>query len=190
MRLSWNRPSENGGSAIIRYEYRYAATGEAWTEREKVGAGTHGVALGGLINGREYEFEVRPVNALGKGATETVMLVKTVATKPVRARRWHRINGILGNYAPGTQGYIRILKARPAPRGIPVDVCCISLRASRVAASFLFHACKRQYPGGNGSVPPSLSSPSANGLPLMTGGSASALQVSRPARRSLAFRPG
>ena len=35
----------------------------------------------------------------------------------------------------------------------------------------------------------SLSSPSANGLPLKTGGSASVLSVSRPARRSLAFRP-
>ena len=32
VRLSWNRPSDNGGSAIIRYEYRYAATGEAWSE--------------------------------------------------------------------------------------------------------------------------------------------------------------
>ena len=31
--------------------------------------------------------------------------------------------------------------------------------------------------------------PARHGLPLMTGGSASALSVSRPARRSLAFRP-
>ncbi len=54
---------------------------------------------------------------------------------------------------------------------------------------FLFHACRRQYPDGNGSVPVSLASPSANGLPLLTGGSASVLPVSRPARRSLAFRP-
>ena len=42
---------------------------------------------------------------------------------------------------------------------------------------------------GSGSVPASLSSPSANGLPLKPGGSASVLSVSRPARRSLAFRP-
>ena len=38
-------------------------------------------------------------------------------------------------------------------------------------------------------MPASLSSPSANGLPLKPGGSASVLSVSRPARRSLAFRP-
>ena len=42
---------------------------------------------------------------------ETGMVVKTVATRPVPARRWHQINGILGNYAPETrQGYIRIRK--------------------------------------------------------------------------------
>ena len=73
VRLSWNRPSDNGGSPIIRYEYRYAATGEAWSEWENVGAGTRSVTVGNLINGREYVFEVRAVNALGKGGVETVM---------------------------------------------------------------------------------------------------------------------
>ena len=89
----------------------------------------------------------------------------------------------------GTTDPSATLTARPAPRGVPVDVCPISIRASRVAAFFLFHACQRHYPDGSGSVPASLSSPSANGLPLKTGGSASVLSVSRPARRSLAFRP-
>ena len=42
VRLSWNRPSDNGGSAIIRYEYRYQAVGEAWSQWENVGAGRAG----------------------------------------------------------------------------------------------------------------------------------------------------
>ena len=71
MRLSWNRPSDDGGSAIIRYEVRYQAVGEAWSEWENVGAGTRGVTVGNLVNGREYIFEVRAVNALGKGGAET-----------------------------------------------------------------------------------------------------------------------
>ena len=75
VRLSWSRPSDNGGSPIIRYEYRYAATGEAWSQWEQVGAGSSGVTVGNLINGREYVFEVRAVNALGKGAVETAMAV-------------------------------------------------------------------------------------------------------------------
>ena len=42
---------------------------------------------------------------------ETGMLAETVVTRPVPARRWHQINGILGSYAPETrQGYIRIEK--------------------------------------------------------------------------------
>ena len=72
VRLSWNLPSDNGGSAIIRYEVRYRAVGEGWSEWENVGAGSLGVTVGSLVNGREYVFEVRAVNALGKGEAETV----------------------------------------------------------------------------------------------------------------------
>ena len=72
VRLSWNRPSEDGGSAIIRYEVRYQAVGETWSEWDNVGAGSRGVTVENLINGREYVFEVRAVNGLGKGGAETV----------------------------------------------------------------------------------------------------------------------
>ena len=42
---------------------------------------------------------------------ETGLLAETVVTKPIAARGWHQINGILGSYAPETrQGYIRIEK--------------------------------------------------------------------------------
>ena len=42
---------------------------------------------------------------------ETGLLAETVVTKPIPARRWHQINGILGSYAPeARQGYIRIEK--------------------------------------------------------------------------------
>ena len=82
VRLNWSRPTDSGGSAIIRYEYRYAATGEAWSEWENVGAGSRGVTVGGLINGREYVFEVRAVNALGKSGAETVMAVPEQGVVP------------------------------------------------------------------------------------------------------------
>ena len=42
---------------------------------------------------------------------ETGLLTETVVTKPVPARSWHQINGILGRSSPETrQGYIRIEK--------------------------------------------------------------------------------
>ena len=84
VRLSWSRPSDNGGSRIIRYEYRYQAVGAAWSEWENVGAGSSGVTVGGLIDGREYVFEVRAVNALGKGAAETAMAVPERRIAPPR----------------------------------------------------------------------------------------------------------
>ena len=82
VRLNWSRPTDSGGSAIIRYEYRYAATGEGWSEWENVGAGSSGVTVGGLVNGREYVFEVRAVNALGKGGAETVMVTPEFRNPP------------------------------------------------------------------------------------------------------------
>jgi len=61
--------------------------------------------------------------------------------------------------------------------------------APRVAASSILPTCQCQYPGGNGAVHPSLASRIAIGLPLINGGSAPALPVSRPARHSRVFRP-
>ena len=89
-----------------------------------------------------------------------------------------------------------VLQASPPPwrprlplAGSQFGVYLTTHRASHVAASFPFHACQRHYPGGSKGVPASLASPSVFGLPHFSGGSASALPVSRPARRSLAFRP-
>ena len=46
---------------------------------------------------------------------ETGTLVQTVTDVTVGAKRWHQINGILGQYAPGTtQGYVRIRKVSGA----------------------------------------------------------------------------
>ena len=84
VRLSWNRPTENGGSTIIRYEYRFAAASEDFSAWEDVSAGTRRVTVGGLIDGREYVFETRAVNALGKGGVETVMATPEQRVSPPR----------------------------------------------------------------------------------------------------------
>ena len=70
--LSWNLPADNGGSAIVRYEYRYAAVGEGLGPWKSVGAEELGVTVGNLAGGREHIFEMRAVNGLGKGPIETV----------------------------------------------------------------------------------------------------------------------
>jgi len=76
----------------------------------------------------------------------------------------------------------------PAPHGVLVVVHVHTAEASRFAHRFLFHACHRHYPGGIRG-PTSLGYSTDGGLPRYSGGSASTLPVSRPARRSLALRP-
>ena len=56
--------------------------------------------------------------------------------------------GLCGNTSPSVT-----LPAQPAPRGGPVGPCHATGRASRVATLPLFHACRRQYPGGTGRCP-------------------------------------
>ena len=72
------------------------------------------------------------------------------------------------------------LSTQTGPHGFPVDACNATDRASRVATFFIFHACWRHYPGRCRSVPMSLASQPANGLPPNSAGSASALRFSRP----------
>ena len=66
--LSWGA-SDDGGSAILRYEYRYAESDETWSDWATVsGAGNaRSVTVSGLTNGTLYGFEVRAVNSIGEG---------------------------------------------------------------------------------------------------------------------------
>ena len=61
--LTWDAPSSDGGSAILRYEYAIDDSGtwiDAGLDLEET--------VPGLTNGREYVFEVRAVNSAGPGA--------------------------------------------------------------------------------------------------------------------------
>ena len=69
--LSWNTPQNTGGSAIIRYEYRWRESGADFGAWVSVGPAERSATVPNLTNGREYVFEVRGVNALGYGPVET-----------------------------------------------------------------------------------------------------------------------
>ena len=63
MTLTWDAPENDGGSAITDYEYRIDGKGD-WISTDSTHT-THTVT--GLVNGREYTFQVRAVNRVGKG---------------------------------------------------------------------------------------------------------------------------
>ena len=79
--LNWSAPGD-GGSQILRYEYRYGASGETWGEWMTVsGSGSaRRVAVSGLTNGTAYGFQVRAVNSFGEG--EAAEATATPGTPP------------------------------------------------------------------------------------------------------------
>ena len=61
--LTWDAPSSDGGGEITDYEYRINGSGP-WIS---IGSTETTHTVTGLVNGREYTFEVRAVNRGGKG---------------------------------------------------------------------------------------------------------------------------
>ena len=138
----------------------------------------------------------RPSDCLPPSGTLPPLCSPPVAVNPHPALlSWHRSSPEAPSFH-GRYPASPVLQASPPPcrpslalTSCRFGACLTTHRASHVATLFPFHACWRHYPGVSRSVPASLASRSANGLPLLTGGSAPASPVSRPARRSLAFRP-
>ncbi|MCL2329566.1 MAG: leucine-rich repeat protein [Bacteroidetes bacterium] len=65
--LSWDIPSNNGGSEITGYE----VTRDNWASKVSKTANERSHTYTGLTNGTEYTFKVRAVNASGAGAEST-----------------------------------------------------------------------------------------------------------------------
>ena len=111
--LTWQASAGNGGPAIIRYEYRYAAgasvpAGKGWTSAETALTAT----VNGLDNGTQYAFEVRAVNAIGNGAAAAA--AATPATVPNAPQNLTAAIGdgkaILTWQAPASEGGSAILR--------------------------------------------------------------------------------
>ena len=71
--LAWNAPASDGGSAILRYEHRYAEGSSVPPETVWQSAGTNQtVTVDNLANGTAYAFEVQAVNGRGEGPVAQV----------------------------------------------------------------------------------------------------------------------
>ena len=80
--LRWSTPDNSGGSAIVRYEYRWRESVGVFGDWVRVDPSERSATVPNLTNGREYVFEVRGVNALGYGPVETASA--TPAPSPPR----------------------------------------------------------------------------------------------------------
>ena len=100
-----------GGSYSVFYNavpFGEAFSREAWVDglqQNQENRSNLALVNTGEVDGSPSVFHLEIYNG------ETGLLAETVVTKPIPARGWHQINGILGSYAPETrQGYIRIEK--------------------------------------------------------------------------------
>ncbi|MCL2067521.1 MAG: fibronectin type III domain-containing protein, partial [Treponema sp.] len=78
--LSWTTPN-NGGSAILRYQYSYGvASGytQNWFNIPGSSASTTSYTITSLTNGTNYNFEVRAVNSVGNGTTSGIQTATPV----------------------------------------------------------------------------------------------------------------
>ena len=107
------RTGSQGGGGQYSVFYNAVPEGEAFTEvawveglqQDQENRSNLALVNTGEVDGSASVFHLEIYDG------ETGLLAETVVTKPVPARRWHQINGILGSYAPETrQGYIRIEK--------------------------------------------------------------------------------
>ena len=80
--LRWSTPDNSGGSAIVRYEYRWRESVGVFGDWVRVDPSERSATVPNLTNGREYVFEVRGVNALGYGDVETARATPAPSPPP------------------------------------------------------------------------------------------------------------
>ena len=81
VRLTWSTPSDDGGSTITDYDYRYSFSSGTFSSWTSAGDTSNGETITGLTNGRQYQFQVRARNSIGAGS-ESATAYATPATVP------------------------------------------------------------------------------------------------------------
>ena len=97
VRLSWQAPADLGNAALIRYEYRYAASGDSLSSaRWNHGPiSEHTTTVRNLAVGTSYTFQLRAVTRVGAGPAATVR-VTTPASERIELSVFTRGTAVEG----------------------------------------------------------------------------------------------
>jgi len=88
--LKWIAPEDDGGSAIITYEYSTSENFDVW--RETTGTQTE-YLISGLTNGTAYTFWIRAVNSVGVGLIADGVSATPAGETPGPVRNLEAISG-------------------------------------------------------------------------------------------------
>ena len=118
--LSWTAPTSDGGSAVLKYQYRFKTTGEYpdWSDvPDGPDAGTdqddeRSYTVTGLANGTEHTFQVRAVNSVGEGspAEDTATPVTVPGAPASLSAAAGDTEAVLSWTAPASDGGSPVLK--------------------------------------------------------------------------------
>lgn len=93
--LSWTPPSNDGGSAIRRYEYRHAVATDTFPTNWRTapgGADARSVTVSNLNNGTTHKLEVRAVNGIGLGTAAETTATPSAGGGGTPSLRWATSN--------------------------------------------------------------------------------------------------
>ena len=112
--LSWGAPSSDGGSAIVRYQYRVQQSGRSFIEWAPISGGASATSyiVTGLENGTSYTFEVRAVNGVGggQGATASATLSDSAPGAPANLTATAGDEQVALSWGAPTDGGSQILR--------------------------------------------------------------------------------
>lgn len=78
--IHFNPPSNNGGSDIVRYQYRL--NDDDWVTRKPANLLASPIEIADLRSNTEYKIRIRAVNSSGAGASSAAFILKTAKTPP------------------------------------------------------------------------------------------------------------
>ncbi|ESO91796.1 hypothetical protein LOTGIDRAFT_91265, partial [Lottia gigantea] len=116
--LTWTKPSNDGGSKITGYVVEKKKKGGDWMDAISVPANNLSATIPNLMEGEEYEFRVKGVNAIGPGdASRPTNLVKA-EDQPCKPKLdMSAVRGI--TVKAGTPFQIKVpFTATPKPRSV------------------------------------------------------------------------
>jgi titin len=115
VRLVWDAPVNDGGSAVLHYVIERSTDGATWSTVADGVSPARTFTVDGLTNGTSYRFRVRARNAAGVGPSATIRATPVWVPSAPR-----RISAAVAPARGVGSGHVRLSWGAPSSNGAPV----------------------------------------------------------------------